>query len=169
MAVQTHIDQIIDYTQNIIVSLANSKEIVGLMVDNPDPDIYGDDGELARSRMFDFFYVDETNLEAAAYILIESDIASLKTWTVKDMAISIKVLVNKTYMRLDNTKWKGVRGNRRDNILRQIDLLLNGRRDFGIGRLQLISCDTVKAPQAFAAKTLTYYMPDFARDRSVDE
>lgn len=167
MAIQTHLDQLIDYTSNVIIALVNSPTVVGLMLDKPNPDVDGEDGDTARSQMFDYDYVDETNLKATAYILVDADMVAAPTDAVKDMELYVQVIINKSYMKLNTKTWKGRKGNRRDNLAREIDLLLRGSRDFGIGRLQLVSARTANVPSAFTSKLLTYRIPDFAKDRNV--
>jgi len=167
MAVQTHLDQLIDYKSNIIRALLNSKDVVSLIVDKANPDIYGVDGDTASSHMFDYDYIDDTVLEAGAFVMVDCDMVAAPTGTIKDLEVYVQVVVSKLFMELDHKKFKGVKGNRCDNLSRQIDLLLNGSRDYGIGRLQLASARTANVPAAFTSRLLTYRIPDFARDRSV--
>ena len=167
MAIQTHLDEIINYKSNVIIDLCNSPLVVGLMLDKTNPDVNGDDGDDARSRMYDFDYITETNLQAEAYILVDADVVSAPTWTVKNMELYVQIVLNKSYMKLDNKRWKGRKGNRLDNLVREIDILLNGSRDYGIGKLQLVSARTANVPAAFTSKLLVYQVPDFARDRQV--
>ena len=167
MAIQTHLDQIIDYKSDAIYAISQSKIVVGLMLDKIDPDMDGDDYEIAREHMYNFDYIPDTNLASDAYILVDADMVMSPTWTVKDMELYVQIVINKTYMPLKTKLWKGRKGNRLDNLSREIDLALNGSRDFGIGRLQLISARTANVPTAFSSKLLTYRIPDFARDRTV--
>ena len=167
MSQKTHLDELIDYSSNIISSMANSQEIVALMLDK-DPanvDLGGDDGDIAREHMFDYDYVDDTQLEAGAYIMVDVDMIDSPTGTVKDMEVYVQIVVSKTYMELDKKSFKGVKGNRRDNLARQIDLLLNGSKDFGIGKLSLMSARTANVPKSFTSKMLTYGVSDFAYTR----
>lgn len=169
MAVQTHLDELINYSSSIINKLANSPEIVGLIVDKADPDMSGEDGEMARQHMFDYDYIDETVLQAGAYIMVDVDMAEASSGTINDMEVYVQICVSKKYMDLDAQKFPGVKGNRRDNLARQVDLLINGSRDLGIGRLQLASARTAGVPQAFTSKMLTYRIPDFAKRRGFGE
>ena len=62
----------------------------------------------------------------------------------------------------DRSKFKDMRGNRLNNLIRYIDFALRLDRDFGIGRLELKNARTTTAGNAsFAKKTLTYSIPDF--------
>lgn len=168
MAVETHLDELIDFSSNIISKLANSQEIVNLIVDKPNADIYGADGDEARAHMYDYDYIDETQTSAGAFVMVDVDMVAADSGTIKEMDIYVQVAVSKTFMRLDPKKFKGIKGNRRDNIVRQIDLILNGSREFGIGKIQLISARTSIVPTSFTSKMLTYRVYDFAKNKKVE-
>lgn len=167
MAKQTHLDELIDYSSLIISKLATSPEIVELMLDSPGIDVASEEAEKARERMFDYDYIDDTVLSSGAYIMVDADMVDLPSGTIKELEVYVQIVVSKEFMTLDAKKFKGVKGNRRDNLARRIDLILNGSREFGIGRLQLASARTSSVPDAFTSKLLTYEVVDFAVDRSV--
>ena len=166
MAVQTHLDELIDYTSKIIAALSNSPEVVGLIVDKAPSEVTEADMDNARNKMFDFDYIDETVQSAGAFIMVDADMVAAPTGTIKDLEVYVQIAVSKTYVKLSPTIFKGMRGNRRDNLSRQIDLLLNGSRDFGIGKLQLVTARTANVPSSFTSKLLTYRVPDFAVNRA---
>lgn len=166
MAVETNLDELIDYSSDVIAALSASPEIVSLIVDKKISDITDDDYEQARRQMFDFDYIDETVQSAGAFIMVDADMISLPTGTIKDIEVYVQVAVSKTMMELDRKKYKGTRGNRRDNLARQIDLVLRGSRDYGIGPLQIVSARTANVPSAFSSKLLTYRSPDFANNKA---
>lgn len=166
MAVQTHLDELINYSSQIITALMNSPEVVGLIVDKQAADVTEEDMDRAREQMFDYDYIDETTQEAKAYIMVDVDMVASPTGTIKDIEVYVQIAVSKTYQKLNTRTFKGVRGNRRDNLARQIDLLINGRRDFGIGKLQLTSARTANVPSSFTSKLLTYRSSDFAKNRA---
>jgi hypothetical protein len=64
-------------------------------------------------------------------------------------------------MELDRSIFKGVIGNRRDNIIRHIDRLLNFSDIFGIGKLSLVSVKTGNLTDKFTVRQLEYKVPDF--------
>ena len=67
-------------------------------------------------------------------------------------------------MNIDPSKFKGMIGNRRENLTRYVDKLLSGSDIFGIGELTLTSCRAAPAPTGFSARELTYKISDF-KDR----
>ena len=165
MAVETHIDDLINFSSTVISALASSPDIVGLMVDKAPENVTEEDMDRAREFMYDYDYIDETVQSAGSFIMVDADMVALPTDTVMDVEIYVQVAVSKSVMKLDNKIFKGVRGNRRDNLVRQIDLALRGSRDYGIGPLQLVSARTANVPAAFSSKMLIYRSPDFAKNR----
>lgn len=166
MAVNTHLDELINYSSQIITALSNSPEIVGLMLDKSPADVTEADMDAAREQMYDFDYIDETVQTAGAFIMVDVDMIAAPTGSIKTLEAYVQIAVSKTYVKLNAKKFKGMRGNRRDNLARQIDLLVNGSRDFGIGKLQLVSARTANVPSSFTSKLLTYRSEDFAKNRA---
>lgn len=165
--VETHIDELIDFPAKIINAIASSQEIVGLIFDDPNIDMESDLAESVRDHLYDYNYIDETVEEDGVLIMVDSDIVDMPNPNVASIEVYIQIVVNKHYMRLDSAKFPGVKGNRRDNITRQIDLLLRGRRDFGIGRLDLESAITASVPRKFTSKMMTYAVVDFGVNREL--
>lgn len=166
MSKLTHIDQLVDYNQLVVNRILASQEVMALISNIPDINLDSDAAAEWEEHVVDHAWVDDTVQESGAFITVDVDIPSMSSGTIKEMRVYVEVLVSKTYMRLSPSLFKGCKGNRRDNIVRQIDLLLNGSLDFGIGRLDLKNIRTVTTANKFAGKLLTYEVSDFARDRS---
>lgn len=58
-----------------------------------------------------------------------------------------------------------MKGNRRDNLARSVDALLNGSRDYGVGKLVLMGAAPAKVPDKFTSLLLTYEIRDFRSER----
>jgi hypothetical protein len=111
--------------------------------------------------LFDYGYVDGTVDEASAFICVEAEVTDIPNTTIQDLKLYVTVICHKLFMPIDTLKFKGVIGNRRENLCRCIDDLLNGSNIFGIGSLTLNSARVVPAPTGFAARELTYSVPNF--------
>lgn len=166
MSKVSHIDELIDYNQLVVNRILSSQEVMAFISNNPTINIDGPEMEEWEEHVIDHAWVDETVQEAGAFVTVDVDIPDVMNGTIKDMRVYVQVLVSKNYMKLSPSLFKGCKGNRRDNIVRHIDLLINGSRDFGIGRLDLTNVRTVNVANKFAAKLMTYEVADFARDRS---
>lgn len=166
MAGKTHLDEIIDYNSEAINKIISSTEVMRLISNelnyNPDDEA----AERWEEHVNDHNWVDDTIQEVTAYVLIDSEMVKAPSGSVKTMALYVQVVCHKQYMKLDSDMFPGVKGNRRDNICREIDLLLNDSKDFGIGRLELTSATLANAPEGFTSRVLTYQVPDFAKERS---
>lgn len=162
-----NLDPAIDYASEIVKRLAQSQKVVGLIFDDPNIDMDSEKVQnICNTNIFDFNFVDETVKEVGAFILVEANIIKRPTYTTNRYEVDIYVVCHKNYMKLDSKKFKGVRGNRRDNISRQVDALIEGSNDFGIGKIELVAFDTVGAPMKMSARQLTYLTPEFAVKRS---
>lgn len=159
---KTYLDQIVDYPSKIILRLAEDKFCSGLILNKKFGDITECDVDtILDKHIKDYQYIDETNQETAAFVWVEIDINKVENFTVKDILIYVTVVCHKNYMALSPKRFNGIVGNRRDNIVRYIDRILNNANFVGIGRLQLKSVRTVAPINGFTARELVYRVPDF--------
>ena len=148
-------------------AIGTDKMVVSLLTNNPHIDMDSDEAdEVFEKYLFDYGYVDSTTDESEAYVCAEAEMVGNGSPTIENMRLYITIICHKQYMKLDPGKFKGMIGNRRENLTRYVDKLLNGSTMFGIGKLTLESSRVAPAPAGFCARELTYYIPDF-RTRSV--
>lgn len=163
MTGNTHLDPIIDYKYNVISALQNAPEIIGLITNKQNIDLESQSAiDSMNDNFHDYLYVDETAQEARADLMIEAVATKINSGTIQTLELYVQVLVSKNYMDL---KFKGVKGNRLDNLCRYVDLYLRGSRDYGIGALQIQDCLLNAVPQDFVSKMLVYEIKDFAMNR----
>lgn len=167
MAKKTHIDQIINYTHEVISKIKSSKEVMGLIANNANIDLNDESSAQWESHIYDYDYIDDIPATAGAYIMVDTDVVKASSGTINDFEIYVQVVCSKEYMTLSPSIFKGVKGNRRDNIAREVDLLLNKSNDFGIGQLELSSARTATSPQGFTSKLLIYSIPDFSTNTRI--
>lgn len=159
---RTNLDGLIEYPIKALYKIGQRPEIVRLLADDPDVDMDSDTADDVFDKyLFDYGYVDGTAEEAAAYICVEADCMGASNMTMQGMRLYVTVYCHKNYMDVDVSKFRGVAGNRRDNLVRLVDNELNGLDIFGIGALKLDSARVVPAPTGFTARELTYSVPDF--------
>lgn len=157
----THLDEIIQYPAEAIRLIGEDKICAGLLINKAFDSISDDDKEEAYTRMFDYQFVTSTTAETLAYIFCEVDIPRIENKTIKDVALYVTIACHKDYMKLDRKVFKGIVGNRRDNLVRFIDNLLNFSDIFGIGALSLKSVKTGTLSDKFTIRELEYRVPDF--------
>jgi hypothetical protein len=133
-----------------------------LLVNKEFEKINEDDGDkVLEEKVYDYQYVDETTTESAAYIWIEMEVGSVENKQIKDMRIYVTVACHKSFMQLNPSLFRGMIGNRRDNLVRYIDKILNNSNFMGIGALKLDSVRTVAPINGFVMREITYEIPDF--------
>lgn len=159
---KTYLDELVEYPAKAIQKLGTAKAVVSLLADDAMIDMNSDEADDVFDKyLFDYGYVDNTTTEARAFICVEAELKRTPTPTVQDFRLFVTVICHKGYMVLDNKRFTGIIGNRRDNLVREIDRILNGSDVFGIGSLSLDSVKTVSSPTGFTARELTYSVSDF--------
>ena len=162
----TNLDELVEYPAKAINVLGTNQDIVSLITNIPNIDMSSDIAySVFSNNIFDYGYVDSTTNETAAYICVEAEGTKAGSPTVMPLRLYVTIFWHKNYMKLAPEKFPGVVGNRRDNLVRCIDNLLNGTDFFGIGPLSLQSIVTRSAPIGFTARELTYAVPDYKKLR----
>jgi hypothetical protein len=164
--INTPLQDSIQYKSNIISLICQSPKVVGLLVDDPNVDVDSDEVyEKVKNCIFDYDYVSKTVERSDAFIMVDADMISPSSGSINNWEIYIQVVCHKNYMALDPKVFKGVKGNRRDNLMCEVDNLINGSRIAGIGKLTLFRAITSQVPDSFTSKLLTYGVPEFRRER----
>lgn len=163
----TNLDEIVDFPDAIANALNQDTTIVGLLTNNPNVDIINDEVDLLGSQIFNYNFIPSTATDSLSYITIDTVISKVSNDTTKMLNIIITVISNKTNMKLDSSIFVGLAGNRRDNLIRYIDLLVRRMDNLGIGKVQLTSRTPVSpisiGSTDFTAKQLVYEVPNFDR------
>jgi len=158
----TYIDELVEYPLKALLKIAENKKCVALLLNKkPDDITFLDTENACDNHMFDYSFVNSTTQEVTAYIFIEVDVFRVENRQIKNLALYATVACHKDYMRLDNELFPGVIGNRRENIAKHIDEVLNFSDVFGIGELSLHSVRTGNLSNGFTIKELEYRTPDF--------
>lgn len=170
MADKTYLDDLIGYKHRIIYDLASSSDVVGLLLDDPNVNMDSDAAyEVVGNSIYDFDYVDKSIQRNDAYIMVETEMANPTSGSMAKWWLYVQIVCSKEYNPLDPKKFKGVVGNRRDNLAKQVDLLINGRDDLGIGHIELSNAGPATVPDTFTSILLTYEIHDFRRERLIED
>lgn len=164
----TPLDDLILYKEAVIKKISMSVDIVSLLANDPSIDLDGDEANNIIDRnIFDFDYVDRTVQRSDAYIMVDSEMNQPSSGSMNRWLLYVQVVCAKAFNSIDHKKFKGVYGNRRDNLAKQIDALLNGERFIGIGKLELLSAAPASVPDTFTSILLTYRVHDFRKERVI--
>ena len=159
---KTYLDQLVEYPAKIIKKISEDEHCVGLMVNKNSEKVTEDDSDkVLDENIFDYQYVDETTKEAAAYVWVEMEVPYVDNKHIKGTRIYVTIACHKSYMKLNASECRGMTGNRRDNLVRYIDKLLNEAQLMGIGALSLQSVKTLTPINGFVMREITYSVPDF--------
>lgn len=158
----TYLDQIVEYPAKVMLRIAEDKYCTGLLINKAFADITDDDSDTAHDNFIkDYQYVDETTQEVAAYVWVEMDVKKVENKTIKWARLYVTIACHKNYMTLNRQTFKGVQGNRRDNLVRYIDKVLNNSQFMGLGALKLKAVNTLAPINGFTLREIEYEIPDF--------
>ena len=166
MSKETYLDDLISYKENVIAALSQSQDVMGLLANNPNLDLESSEAEdIVERNIFDYDYIDGTLERHDAYIMVDDELVQPSSGTFNRWLLYVQVVCAKTFNDIDKKMFRGVKGNRRDNLARSIDVLLNGSRDYGVGKLVLMSVAPATVPDKFTSLLLTYEIRDFRAER----
>lgn len=166
MSKNTYLDDLIIYKENVIHALATSQSVMGLLANNPSLNLESDTAEnLLERNIFDYDYIDGTVERHDAYIMVDSELVQPVSGTFNKWYLYVQIVCAKSFNDINKKMFRGVKGNRRDNLAREIDLLLNGSREYGVGKLVLLSASPANVPDKFTSLLLTYEILDFRNER----
>lgn len=167
---KTYLDQIVEYPSKVIQKISEDKTIVGFLLNKKIDEVSEEDFDIVLDNyIYSYPYVDDTVQETSAYIWVEMDVADVSNEHIKNAELYVTVACHKQLMNLDAQKYQGFIGNRRDNITRYVDKLLNGSDVFGIGKLKLKNTRTLSPYNQFVFRELTYEVPEFNIVDCIDE
>nr|DAG45228.1 MAG TPA: hypothetical protein [Caudoviricetes sp.] len=166
MSKGTYLDDLITFKENVIVALSQSQDVMGLLANDPNLDLESSEAEdVVERNIFDYDYIDGTLERHDAYIMVDDELVQPSSGTFNRWLLYVQVVCAKTFNDIDKKMFRGVKGNRRDNLARSIDVLLNGSRDYGVGKLVLMSVAPATVPDKFTSLLLTYEIRDFRAER----
>lgn len=159
---KTYLDQLVEYPAKIMQKISEDKHCVGFLINKGFEEVNEDDFEKTLDEnIFDYQYVDETAEKTSAYIWVEIEVSRVENSKIKDLKLYVTVSCHKDYMALNHKTYQGVIGNRRDNIVRYVDRLLNGKSFAGIGGFKLKNVKSVSPSPNFTGRLLCYDIADF--------
>lgn len=159
----TYLDELIDYPKTVILKLLKQQMILDLLANKRNADIEDMEDDKGKWKyFFDYEYIPGTTQEVKAAFCVDTDIVSVANKSIKRLELYVSCFCSQAFMSLDSKMFKGLGGNRMNNLIRYADLSLRESRDFGIGQLELKNVRTMTSGNSdFAKKTLVYAMPDF--------
>ena len=156
----------IDCKNEIINAIAASKEIMGLIFDDPNIDMNGDLVNNVRDNyLFDHSFNGDAWTKEKTAIFVECQLSDVPTRSIKKMEVIIQIASPSSYLKLENEGFKARKGNRNDNIAVAIAGLLENENDSDvdtiIGELELGSCLAASFPSGSDALQMNFTSYNF--------
>lgn len=162
---KSNLDEIITFPKLVINELSKNQTFVSLLTDIPFADLSSESTELEWDNcIHDYDYIEGVIQESKSFCCIDTEFIQTSN-TIKDVYITVLIGVHHANMNLRNSSFTGISGNRRDNLIKELDRTLRNNTSFGIGGLELygrIKPVTI-AGKEFACKIVTYKVPNFAK------
>lgn len=166
----TVLQDVVQYKHEIMKALKNDKALISLLADVPDIDMDSDVAyDIMDNNFYDYSFSDNTFQSDKAVVFVEVSMARRPSVQFKSMKVQIQVLCNKGFAKLDGKKFRGMIGNRRDNIAVVIADILDRADEFGVGELLLTTCEPTGTPVGFTGLGMVFTAVDFAGIEGYDE
>lgn len=154
---RTIVDEFIDFKYNAIQKMRENKDIMALLSNNPDIDLEGEEAEqIYEDCFYDHSFADSSFKQDKAAIFVEAACIDREDETTFPIKLYIQIVCNRGFIKLDNKIFKGLKGNRQDNIARYIAETLDGDDDYGIGSLKLYLLQPSSVPEQFSSLQMEF-------------
>ena len=168
---KTHLDEIVKIPAQLFSILSNNSNFVSLLTNIPNATLNDELVEIEWEKCInDYNYVKGVVQESKSFCCIDTEI-DIESTAIKDVYINILIGVHNQNMSLKNTGIKGFMGNRRDNLIRELDYTLRYKNGLGIGKLEpwgRIKSVNVSGGEEFACKLVTYRLTNFAKSNRIE-
>lgn len=145
------------YKNTLLSYFVNSEDICELMFNKKAYD-EEDVENLLYTQIFPYLYANDTQDEVLPYLCIEVSIPRIPTGTIKDMKLVVWAYCHKDGMKYSK---KGYSGTKTDILADMVERTIRESDKFGIGKLQLISCEHFFPNNKYYGRQLVYNIPDF--------
>ena len=155
------------WKQQIAIELAKDKNIQEILLPDPDPKYDIEDQLLGNLKLglpghiFKHEYIPGTQEEAKSFIYMETVIPKVKNTSTFSVYLYVYPFCHKSL--IDNYSRTGSFGTRADILSSDVDKILNGNNDLGIGPMELISVERYTPAQNYYGRVLVYSNPTFNR------
>lgn len=161
-----NLEELGEYKHKIASMLATDEDIINALLGDVSEDEDTDelllgDSKDSKGHIYEFEYVPGINETTDTFICMETTIASAPTDATYRIYLYVFPYCHKKIMM--SYKKSGMSGTKADILASYIDKKLNGAKDFGIGRVRLISNDIYKPIDNYYGRCLVYEAVDFNR------
>ena len=112
--------------------------------------------EMMYKNIFPYAFVPDTVTNAGTFICFDLEVQRAKNRTFKDINILFWIFTHQSLIRTEN-------GIRTDILADEIDKILNGNKDLGLGSAELRKVLRINPAKDYHGRTLVYKTVDFNR------
>ena len=149
-----NLEEFTTYKNTLMKAICTSDTIVDLLkLDTDKPNITGK--EMRYNRIFPYNYVPLTTEHATTYICFTVTAPYPKDGVITELRLTVYVFTHQDIVRTD-------KGMRTDLLISEIDKLLNGSTEYGLGKVALKLCDVMQVPcRGYTGLFAVYTVKDF--------
>lgn len=149
------LEELFNYKNKLMRDLCCNENIVKLITNRPDPEV--PNHTLPYSQVFPYEFVPETISHGQTIICFDVDIIKVPNKTFYYPVLYLWLFTHKSNMQIDEG------GVRMDALASEIDAMLNGNRNYGLGQLELDSLGRFSPILDYQGRVMTYTARDFNR------
>ena len=164
-----NLEEIGSFKNKIVSKLINDSNILDALlgdindIEDPETALLGKDGSGNGGCVFKFEYIPDTQENSKTFLCVEVVPQETDGDTITNMVIYVFAYCSKDLMQTYHRK--GQAGTRVDILVSDIDKILNGNSEFGIGPLEWAGSSIYKPAQPYYGRMLVYRVGTFRRAR----
>lgn len=164
-----NLDEIGVFKNRVVSKLINDENVLDVLlgntddIDDPETLLLGKNGSGEGGCVFKYEYVPDTQENSKTFLCVEVVPEQTSGDSIAMMTIYVFAYCSKNLMQTYHRK--GQAGTRIDILVSDIDKLLNGNKEFGIGPLEWAGSSIYKPAQCYYGRMLVYQVGSFRRAR----
>lgn len=164
-----NLEELGEFKNKVVSKLINDPNIIDVLlgdlnkIDDPEVALLGKDNSGEGGCVFKFEFVPDTQESSKTFLCIEVVPEKTNGDSVTEMSIYVFCYCSKNIMQTYHRK--GQSGTRVDMLASDIDKILNGNTEFGIGPLEWVGSSIYKPALAYYGRMLVYRVSSFRRVR----
>lgn len=151
-----NLEELTLYKNKLMQSFCTSKELASYLMVEGEPVLFGQN--LPYNRVFPYAHVPQVKDEARSFICFEFEVPTVKNNIIKTIQINVYAISHQNLMRLPDGG-----GMRIDAMASEVDKILNGSSDYGLGTVELMSLRSFNPITGYYGRELKYKVLDINR------
>lgn len=153
--------EITEYKKWLMTTFSESQNIVNLLLNtggnvNNFRNYVIPNNDVKFENIYPYAYVPEETRTASSFICYDIKVPKVQSKTQKKVNLYFYIFSEQSLMKCNQ-------GTRIDLIAENIDMIMNGTMDIGIGRMELVDVDTLNPIRGYYGRTLTYTTNEWNR------